>query len=112
MKQLVTIAPSVHNSFVQGNFVARRADGCHNAVSPDMLLEQTYNVDAKESSGLGGVTMNESARTKWVYTKPLTAAASFQLKSMLDMNHETQNPHHDSGKARVIKDANLVLNIT
>ena len=47
-----------------------------------------------------------------MYTKPLTAAASFQLKSMVDMNLETQNPHHESGKARVANDADLVLRVT
>ena len=70
---------------MNGNFVARRASGSHNAVSPDMLLGQMYNADAKEVSDLGTITMNEAARTKWVYTKSLTAAASFQLKSMLNL---------------------------
>ena len=42
--------------------------GNHNGVSPDM--KQTYNADAKESSGLNG--LNLAARMKWVYTKPLT----------------------------------------
>ena len=51
----------------KGNFVAGQPDGSHNAVSPDMLLEQTYNADVKESSGLDGITTNESVWTKWVY---------------------------------------------
>jgi len=38
-------------------FVGRRATGAHNAVSPDMLLEQTYDADAKEQSGLDGITV-------------------------------------------------------
>ena len=54
---------------MKGAFVGRRADGCHNGVSPDMLLEQTYNADAKEGSGLDGITRNVAARTKWIYSK-------------------------------------------
>ena len=34
----------------------------HNAVSLDMLLEQTFNADAKEDGGLSGITMNAAAR--------------------------------------------------
>lgn len=60
-----------------------------------MLLEKTYYADAQKVSGLGGITLNEAARTKWVYTKSLTAGASFQLKSMLDLNTETKNHHHE-----------------
>ena len=37
-------------------FVARQPDGSHNAVSHDMLLEQTYNADVKDSSGLDSIT--------------------------------------------------------
>ena len=66
-----------------------------------MLLEQTYNADAKEDSGLGGITRNESARTKWVYTKSITAAGSNQLKAMLPLNSETDNPYHEAGETRV-----------
>ena len=54
---------------MNGAFVGRRADRHHNGVSDillDILLEQTYNADAKEESGLGGITLNVAARTKWV----------------------------------------------
>jgi hypothetical protein len=74
-----------------------------------MLLEQTYNADAKEESGLDGITLNVAARTKWVYTKPVTAAISAQLKSMLHLN--SANPHHESGQARVARDAGMVLRV-
>ena len=83
---------------MNGAFVGRRADGSHNAVSPDMLLEQTYNADAKEESGLDAIALNIAARTKWVYTKPVTAAVSAQLKSMLHLHGD--NSHHEC-----IKDA-------
>ena len=94
---------------MNGAFVGRRFDGHHNGVSPDMLLEQTYNADAKEESGLDGITLNVAARTKWVYTKSVTAAVSAQLKSMLHLN--SANPHHECGQTRVARDAEMVLNV-
>ena len=66
-----------------------------------MLLEQTYNADVKEESGLGGITHNEAARTKWVYTKSVTAAVSNQLKTMLHLYSETDNLHDEAGETRV-----------
>lgn len=74
-----------------------------------MLLEQTYNADAKEECGLDGITLNDAARTKWVYTKPITAAISAQLKDMLHLN--TSNQHHDSGQTRVARDREMVCNM-
>ena len=71
-----------------------------------MLLEQTYNADAKEGSGLDGITLNVAARTKWVYTKSVTAA---QLKSMLHLN--SANRHYECGQTRVARDAEIVLTV-
>ena len=106
MKKLPDIAIEVHIALVKGAFVGRRADGHHNGVSPNMLLEQTYNADAKEESELDGITLNVAARTKWVYTKPVTAAISDELKSMLHLNTD-----HKSGHRQVTKDANMVLKV-
>ena len=106
MKKLTDIALEVHIALVKGAFVGRRADGHHNGVSPDMLLEQTYNADAKEESGLDGITLNVAARTKWVYTKSVTATISAELKSMLHLNTD-----HESGHKQVTKDANMVLKV-
>ncbi|KAJ4931779.1 hypothetical protein JOQ06_010219 [Pogonophryne albipinna] len=92
-----------------GAFVGRRADGNHNGVSPDMLLEQTYNADAKEPSGLDGITLNRAARMKWVYKKPLTAAISAELKSTLHLH--SSSPHHESGWSRVNRDAEMVVKV-
>ena len=111
MKQLPDTAPEVHRAFVRGAFVSRRCEGHHNAVSPDMLLEQTYNADAKEVSGLQGITRKKAARTKWVYTKSVTAAVSNQLKAMLHLNSETDNPHHEAGETRVKRDAEMVNHV-
>ena len=109
MKELPGKAPEVHEALMAGAFVGRRADGNHNGVSPDMLLEQTYNADAKEASGLDGITLNPAARMKWVYTKPLTAAISAELKFMLHLH--SSSPHHESGLSRVTRDAEMVVKI-
>lgn len=66
MNKLPETAPEAHEALMAGAFVGRIADGNHNGVSPDMLLEQTYNADAKEASGLDGITLNRAARMKWV----------------------------------------------
>ena len=103
MKQLQETAPEVHQSFMQGAFVGRRCEGSHNGVSPDMLLEQTYNADAKEASGLDGIAIKPEARTKWVYTKPITAAVSSRLKTMLHLQPENDILHHEGGQTRIKK---------
>ena len=64
IKELPHTAPVVHNALNKGAFVGRRADGHHNEVSPDILLEQTYNADAKGENGLECITTNYAARTK------------------------------------------------
>jgi hypothetical protein len=110
MKELPSKAPIVHAAMMAGGFVGRRTEGSHNSVSPDMLLEQTYNADAKEESGLDGITLNEAARTKWVYTKPITAAISAQVKEMLHVTPGTER-HHDSGETKVNRHKNLVANV-
>ena len=51
-----------------------------------MLLEQTNNADAKDKTGIDGITLNIPARTIWVYTKPVTAAVSTQFKTMLHLH--------------------------
>ncbi|KAK1887687.1 Ryanodine receptor 2 [Dissostichus eleginoides] len=107
MKKLPETATEAHEALMAGAFVGRRADGNHNGVPPDMLLEHTYHADAKEASGLDGITLNRAARMKWVYTKPLTAAIS--LKSMLHLH--SSSPHHESGWSRVNRDAEMVVKV-
>lgn len=93
---------------MNGSFVRRRADDSHNAVSP-VFLEQTYNADSKEESGIDGISMNATTRSKWVYTKPVTTAVSSQLKSMLHQHFA--NPHHEYGRAHVARDLQTVQKV-
>ena len=65
MKGLVFTAPDVHVTLEHELFVERRTSDAHIAVSPGMLLEQMYNADVKEQSGLGKIARNLAARTKW-----------------------------------------------
>ena len=44
----------------------------------------------QDKTGIDGITLNIAARTIWVYTKPVTAAVSTQLKTMLHLH--TSNP--------------------
>ena len=111
MMKLPESAPEVHAAMMNGCFVGRRSDGSHNAVSPDMLLEQTYNADAKETSGLGGLTLKPAARTKWVTTKAITACVSTRYRAMLHLNSASENPHHDSGCSKVQRDIALVTSV-
>jgi len=58
IKKMPISAPEVHMTQMpqmRGAFIGRRAT--------DMLLEQTYNADAKKKSGLDGITLSEAART-------------------------------------------------
>ena len=109
IKKLPEAAPDVNEALMAGVFVGRRAEGKHNSVSPDMLLEQTYNAVAKEVSGLDGITLKPAARMKWVYTKPITAAISAELKSMLHLH--SSSPHHESGPGRVTRDAESMIKV-
>ena len=107
MKGLAFTAPDVHAAMEQGLFVARRTSGAHNAISPDMLLEQTYNTDATEQSGLDKTAGDPAARTKWVLTKPLTAEVSAKLKDMIGLSHSSDD-HHEAGASSIVWDVNYV----
>jgi len=74
-----------------------------------LICSSSRPADAKEQSGLDGITLSEAARTKWVYTKPVAASISAELKSMLHLT--TSNPHHESGPTRVARDAEMVLKV-
>lgn len=109
MNQLPTTYPTLHKRYIDhGDFTIRRTDGKHNGVSPDMVLEQSYNADLKNKQGLSGITLNEKAQTKWLYTKPVVAAASGQFRNMLQMNSVTERTHHEAGSSNVQKDKDLV----
>ena len=54
-------APRVYEICVNhGNFSVRRSDGKHNGVVPDMIIEQTYNVNIKQVQGICGITLNKA----------------------------------------------------
>jgi hypothetical protein len=106
MKELPERAPEIHEAFMGGAFVGHRADGC--TVSPNMLLEQIYNLDAKEESGLDGITLNATARLNWVDTKPLTAVVSGELCEFFNLTKHTDILPHEVSKARKVHDNDLL----
>ena len=111
MKDLQHTASNIYNAFMHGCFVARRSSGSHNAVSPDMILEQTYNADAKEESGLDGIADNDAARSKWILTKPITAEVSSKLKDMLNVHQTSCHNHHENHPSCILRDLQFVENI-
>ena len=93
MKKWPETASGVHEVLMAGVFVGWRADGSHNSsVSFDMLLEQTYNADAKEASVLDGITLSR---------------VSAELKSMLHLH--PSNPHHVSSGHSPIYSDHIIL---
>ena len=74
-----------------------------------MLIRQTHSTYVQEASGLDAITLNPSARDKWVYTKPLTAAVLAELKSMLNLHVSGQ--HHESGQSRVSREEEMVVKV-
>ena len=103
MNDLWNTAPEVYEHFLKGNFVVRRKAGSFNGVATDMALEQTYNRDAKEShSGLAGITLDAKARTKWLYTKPVSSEVSSQFKEMMNVAHTDRTNHHQEGNPEAV----------
>ena len=110
MSTLSQDAPYVFDCFANGEFTIRRADGNHNGVSPDMILEQTYNAEVKQKQGLCGITMKPDAQSKWLYTRPITATVSGKLKKMLHLTQESMlvSSHHEGGASQISKDKDPV----
>lgn len=69
-----------------------------------MALEQKYNRDIEESSsGLTGITLDEKARAKWVYTKPVLSEVSAQFKVLMNMPiSNSTGQHREEGKAATV----------
>jgi hypothetical protein len=51
IKSLPIVAPTVYTGFLEhGDFTVRRADGCHTGVSPDMVIEKSYDADIQQKT--------------------------------------------------------------
>ena len=80
-------------------------------MSPNMLLEHTYNADAEESSGFEGLTLKPAAPTKWITTKIITASVSTRSHAMLHLSFAPINRYHDSGYSKGQRDIDLVTSV-
>ena len=75
-------------------------------LSPDMLLEQTYDVDVKEENGLDGLTFSFAAQTWWMYTNCLIDAISAQVDAASQLLQSSKRY-----KIHVSRDTEMVLGI-
>ena len=57
--------PSMHKSFLQGEFVVRLTQRNISAIPMDQALESKYNKQAKGASGITGIRRRKAAVGKW-----------------------------------------------
>ena len=58
--------PSIHENFLQGEFIVKLTKWKGSAVPVDQALESKYNKQAKSSSGIIGITRRKEVVCKWV----------------------------------------------
>ena len=73
-----------------------------------MVLEQTFNADVKQRQGLRGITLNPKAQTKWLYTKPVTAAVAGNFRQMLGMGQARDAHPQVNDNAQTTRDFEAV----
>lgn len=94
MASLETSDPEIYQEFVNGNWVVNKNEKvpfC--AVGADNALEH-INRSMKVSGGLVGITLNESARTKFFLIAPELARLAEEAKCMAGLSQETPRQHH------------------
>ena len=89
---------TVYAEFLQGNWVVNKNPLPFRAIGADHALEH-INRAMKVSGGLVGITLNPSARTKFILIAPELARLAREPKEMAGytpssrMNHHTLSPH-------------------
>ena len=68
MYRLPNTAPTIHQAFMEGNFVIKRTLGHFKAVGADMALEQTINRSQKSPAGIIGRSSRKNYVAKWEIT--------------------------------------------
>lgn len=83
MANLSESHPSVHASFLKGDFVAQRQTNYgFGQIACDQLIEQTLNRDSKTKGGLTGITLSSSAVSRWVLSHHERASIAKACKTM------------------------------
>ena len=88
--------PSIHENFLQGQFVVKLTKWKGSAVPVDQALESKYNKQAKSSSGIIGITRRKEAVGKWGLIKHEKANYSNLLRKISGVDHEDEySLHHE-----------------
>ena len=100
--------PEIYQEFQNGNWVANKnakVSSC--AVGADHALEHV-NRSMKVSSGLIGITLNPTARTKYFLIAPELARLAEQAKLLAGTSSKTQTSHHNlTTPVRLRKERNV-----
>ena len=87
---------SIHENFLQGEFVVKLTKLKGSAVPVDQALESKYNMQAKSSSGIIGITRWKKAVCKWGLIKHEKANYSNFLQKISGVDHEDEySLHHE-----------------
>lgn len=95
MNSLETSDPEVYAEFLGGNWIVNKNSSipfC--ALGADHALEHV-NRSMKVKGGLVGITLNQTARTKFFLIAPEMAKLAEQARDMAGVTSKTQTRHHD-----------------
>ena len=88
--------PSIHENFLQGEFVVKLTKRKGSAVPVDQALESKYNKQSKSSSGIIGIIRRKEAVCKWGLIKHEKANYSNFLRKISGVDHEDEySLHHE-----------------
>ena len=88
--------PSIHENFLQGEFVVKLTKRKGSAVPVDQALESKYNKQARSSSEIIGITRRKEAVCKWGLIKHEKANYSNFLRKISGVDHEDEySLHHE-----------------
>lgn len=98
MVQLQERVPSVHQEFLQGNFVVQKSNHVFSNIAIDQAHEQ-MNAMIKGDGGVVGITQNPTALLKWITAGPEIARLTEEYESSFGKQSSGPLPHHDQGAA-------------
>lgn len=94
MKLLAQSDPEIRAEFMDGNWVVNKNVVPFCATDPDHAPEQV-NRSMKVSGGLVGITLNESARKKFLVTPELIRLAK-EAETIAGISPVTGKQHHET----------------
>ena len=101
--------PSIHESFLQGEFVVRLTQRNIIDIPIDQALESKYNKPAKGASGIIGITRRKAAVGKWNFIENEKSNYTNLLRQMSRFNNEDKySLLHEFSKQRTESDLQCV----